>query len=731
MSSETLKIKLSSNPLLKLIGILLTLFISLMIINECSLDTKIPEKIGYILIYLFMIFLSLGIYRLGDDRYLFFPTQTKTITLHRFLRRRKEFTLRDLTEISIHRNHITLHIADHDYKIKKTLPYQESLLSYLEENTSLYHKQTMDYFYVRASRASYTLFFCFFAFFFFCGVCILVSDTTNPTGPLLIIALSLLFLLLGIVFWITELEFIRNDGYCRFWFKKRLIHINDIAYCNVSPNLGLSLYDRNDKILIQLKLNRSTLDSVLTYLTQHEIRLNNIPAQKVFVSPHLRSADATQPDKYIDEIPPKNLNKHYKLFFVDLVFSLFTIGIILYGIVTLSGSSNYLYVLRYIGLFVGLYGLKGILNCYYINKLYQTTLKNGTKLTGSISRFSNRNGKSVYPWFTFQTEEGMHEVIGFKAMRLSSHEESEYLNHNYTIWYAPMDNNAVIYGSGQPEPSTSRSILFSAGIKMVFAIGLLIFSFVGSPLTDPTGEELKINWANSYQKSPFTQEDLNSDTIQWFCASYAIYTNMNLKKDDTIGGVTLDDTDSIQKVKASLKDGWGITDRKTAIQSINWILEGGHRLNYRKTVKELKKKGWLSLSQKEYQKKVKSFKQDYRYLAIYKSYHAYQDYGIDGWDYSRAMQILGDCYVSGYINLKECLDQSLTIAKQLQSEFKSWKEVGQSYLYGYQYWKKTETEEIKADYTYREEVYKLLLALPHGPYQIPFKTKLTATWYKK
>ena len=45
-------------------------------------------------------------------------------------------------------------------------------------------------------------------------------------------------------------------------------------------------------------------------------------------------------------------------------------------------------------------------------------------------------------------------------------------------------------------------------------------------------------------------------------------------------------------------------------------------------------------------------------------YTQYGEHGMDGWDYSRALQVLGDCYLADYINLEECLDLSLPIAKK-------------------------------------------------------------------
>ena len=117
---------------------------------------------------------------------------------------------------------------------------------------------------------------------------------------------------------------------------------------------------------------------------------------------------------------------------------------------------------------------------------------------------------------------------------------------------------------------------------------------------------------------------------------------------------------------------------------INKLLTKGHRETYLKTVKKLEKKGLLELSTEEAMTNFSEDDEEFaRYQDAHEMYTQYGEHGMDGWDYSRALQVLGDCYLADYINLEECLDLSLPIAKKLQSAFTSWEELADSYIYGY------------------------------------------------
>ena len=47
-----------------------------------------------------------------------------------------------------------------------------------------------------------------------------------------------------------------------------------------------------------------------------------------------------------------------------------------------------------------------------------------------------------------------------------------------------------------------------------------------------------------YQASPFVQADINSDTVEWICAAYAVYTQYNQKTLGVVGGISEEEKES-------------------------------------------------------------------------------------------------------------------------------------------------------------------------------------------
>lgn len=239
------------------------------------------------------------------------------------------------------------------------------------------------------------------------------------------------------------------------------------------------------------------------------------------------------------------------------------------------------------------------------------------------------------------------------------------------------------------------------------------------------GEGPDYIFKKQYEPSKFTQKDVDSDTVQWICSAYAIYTYYNKKDLGVVGGAGDENKDSYElAIKSALSGGWNITGRESSIKQIQKLLKEGHRTKYRDLVAGMKERGLLELTEEELVNRAADSGGNVReFKAVYNAYQAYGEKAIDGWDYCRILQVLGDCYQAGYISLEECLDQSLAIARELQGEFSSWEEVAQSYLYGYQYWKQdsSETEE-------RWEIYQELAAMEDGPYIVPFDTELEESW---
>lgn len=245
-------------------------------------------------------------------------------------------------------------------------------------------------------------------------------------------------------------------------------------------------------------------------------------------------------------------------------------------------------------------------------------------------------------------------------------------------------------------------------------------------------EKASISLEGEYKPASFEQRDVNSDTIRWMCSAYAIYSAYNDKSLEVVGGLAGDDREWYrEEVKEALAGGWGIYDRKDVEDTLEDLLEEGHRKQYKEAVSELKKAEILELSSGEAMVEIAGYdslseEEVCKYQTAYEAYQKYGENGIDGWDYCRALQILGDCYQAEYINLEECLDLSLPIAQELQKTYENWDGVAESYLYGYSFWKGKRTDDY--DSQKRWEVYEELKNMESGPYTVPYDTKLENTW---
>ena len=245
-------------------------------------------------------------------------------------------------------------------------------------------------------------------------------------------------------------------------------------------------------------------------------------------------------------------------------------------------------------------------------------------------------------------------------------------------------------------------------------------------------EKASISLEGEYKPASFEQRDVNSDTIRWMCSAYAIYSAYNDKSLEVVGGLAGDDREWYrEEVKEALAGGWGIYDRKDVEDKLEDLLEEGHRKQYKEAVSELKKAEILELSSGEAMVEIAGYdslseEEVCKYQTAYEAYQKYGENGIDGWDYCRALQILGDCYQAEYINLEECLDLSLPIAQELQKTYENWDGVAESYLYGYSFWKGERTDDY--DSQKRWEVYEELKNMESGPYTVPYDTKLENTW---
>lgn len=219
------------------------------------------------------------------------------------------------------------------------------------------------------------------------------------------------------------------------------------------------------------------------------------------------------------------------------------------------------------------------------------------------------------------------------------------------------------------------------------------------------------------------------DTIKWFNTTYAILTTANHGSLDLIGGLNKV-SGSEKLVKEMLSEWWDVTDRDSADETIEWLLDEGHRIDFAEDVAYLQEIAGPELGGSDTESLIQEFNpEDQPYVrCIIEAYQAYGDHAIDAWDYCRAMQLLGQYYVAGYYTKEETLDKSLEVAVLLQNTYDSWDDLAQSYLYGYQYWSEDDVNEEGSDSYERKAIYEKLKSSSKNPYTIDWNLHFEKTW---
>lgn len=156
----------------------------------------------------------------------------------------------------------------------------------------------------------------------------------------------------------------------------------------------------------------------------------------------------------------------------------------------------------------------------------------------------------------------------------------------------------------------------------------------------------------------------------------------------------------LEAIKEMLADSWGVTDRESALDTIGWLLNEGHRIYYdglrpllrnipdaQKSQRQAmlaqlfeepeKASGFLeNLEETEGQLKEEGFVTS----------EADWDLGILAWDTGRAVTVARTSYDAGYLSDAAAWDAIFYAAQLSFEKFNSWKEFGRSYAIGRAMW---------------------------------------------
>jgi hypothetical protein len=190
----------------------------------------------------------------------------------------------------------------------------------------------------------------------------------------------------------------------------------------------------------------------------------------------------------------------------------------------------------------------------------------------------------------------------------------------------------------------------------------------------------------------------------WALAAAAVLAERNGALHDRLAGsyLTARDADDARRV---LREWWGVTDRASLLESLDGLQKRGHRERFARMGQEiaaLTPAGRQALDGQrrwnlELNQKLGVVEMHYRRLG---------QKSLIGWDLSRSIALCRWGYAAGYLTEADAWARIIPAARIIRHTFTSWRELGENYLIGRQFW--SPDEHARTGHLYREAFDRLL-----------------------
>ena len=141
-------------------------------------------------------------------------------------------------------------------------------------------------------------------------------------------------------------------------------------------------------------------------------------------------------------------------------------------------------------------------------------------------------------------------------------------------------------------------------------------------------------------------------------------------------------------LRPMMNEWWGITNRQSAFEVLDWLKREGHRTEYN-TVYDVLVRGNIT-SCKDLQDADQSLCRDSDIKDIHDIAKEVHDLAGDktliAWDYGRLISVARWCYTMGWLSEEEAWTYIMPAAIKIQSTYDSFEEFGRHYIYGRAYW---------------------------------------------
>src|ERR1035441_5125100 len=174
----------------------------------------------------------------------------------------------------------------------------------------------------------------------------------------------------------------------------------------------------------------------------------------------------------------------------------------------------------------------------------------------------------------------------------------------------------------------------------------------------------------------------------WGLAASAILTEFNRQQHDTLAGWTITEEHKLHS-RHSMETWWNIRSREDLLNTFTWLDDGGHRQEFSalgERVSQLEPEEFNKLLTHLDAEKANSL------LIARRYYQKLGEQSLVGWDYARYISLCRWGYVAGYLSEDEAWQRIIYAARILQRTFGSWREFGENYLIGREFWSLAQTQ---------------------------------------
>lgn len=222
-----------------------------------------------------------------------------------------------------------------------------------------------------------------------------------------------------------------------------------------------------------------------------------------------------------------------------------------------------------------------------------------------------------------------------------------------------------------------------------------------------------------------------SETILWFNATYAPLTYSNSCDWKLVGGMEATDYNA-EFNRAGLSRSWDIEDRESALETVERLIEKGHKDKCRECMEELEEMGILDVDEETFMQELADSGIEENLFRYVIAYYMHQE-GLDAdyiaaWDLCRANQLYADFYICGYMTYEEAMDASLENSLVLQKMYPSWEDMVNAYMLGFQFWQSDPCLTEYSPTMQRYQCYEELLKMEDGPYTLDWNMELVKSW---